>query len=218
MFLLGYNLCDSQIVFEILCIHWWVKQFQGEWRPIVKVLETERLILRSWRVEDLDDFYEYASNENVGPHAGWEPHPSKETSLQILKYFMEKNEVWAIVLKGNHKVVGSIGAHCDEKRSGVNATDIGYALAENYWGKGLMPEALQEVIRFLFEEKHLEVISCSHHPGNDRSKRVIEKCGFKYEGTIRCASKRFDGKMMDDVCYSILREEFCFQSSIPLIP
>jgi Acetyltransferases, including N-acetylases of ribosomal proteins len=174
----------------------------------MKALETERVILRPWKIEDLDDFYEYAKNPYVGPNAGWEPHKDKETSLRILHSFIEHDEVRAIVYKENNKVIGSLGVHCDRKREGVNAKMIGYVLSEAYWGKGLMSEAVSEVIRYLFEEEKLDIISCYHYPFNIRSKRVIEKCGFKYEGTLRLASKLYDGSVYDDVCYSITKEDY----------
>jgi putative acetyltransferase len=155
----------------------------------MKILETERMILRPWKIEDLEDFYEYAKNPNVGPNAGWEPHKDKEVSLKILKSFIEKDEVRAIVYRDNGKVIGSIGAHCDHKREEVKAKMIGYVLSEDYWGRDLMPEAVNAVIKYLFEEEKLDVISCYHFPFNIRSKKVIEKCNFKYEGTLKKQAK-----------------------------
>jgi [ribosomal protein S5]-alanine N-acetyltransferase len=174
----------------------------------MKVLETDRIILRPWEIKDLDDFYEYAKNPNVGPNAGWESHQDKDVSLKILKSFIEKDEVRAFVYKENNKVIGSIGVHQDIKREGVNGKMIGYVLSETYWGKGLMSEAIKEVIRYLFEEEELDIISCYHFPFNTRSKGVIQKCGFKYEGTLRLASKIYNGNIFDDVCYSITKEDY----------
>lgn len=174
----------------------------------MKVLQTERMILRPWKVDDLNDFYGYAKNPNIGPNAGWEPHKDKDASLKILQSFIEKDEVWAIEFKENNMVIGSVGAHNDEKRKEINAKMIGYVLSEDYWGKGLMSEAVKEVIRYLFEEKKYDIVSCYHYPFNTRSKRVIEKCGFKYEGTLRSASKIYDGTIHDDVCYSITGAEY----------
>ncbi|MFT9495253.1 GNAT family N-acetyltransferase [Anaerosolibacter sp.] len=174
----------------------------------MKVLETKRMILRPWTIEDLDDFYEYAKNPNVGPNAGWEPHKNKELSLKIVQSFIEKDEVRAIVYKETNKVIGSLGVHSDKKREGVQARMIGYVLAEPYWGKGLMSEAVKAVIRYLFEEETIDIISCYHYPFNNRSKRVIEKSGFKYEGTLRLASKIYDGNVYDDLCYSMTKEDY----------
>lgn len=85
---------------------------------------------------------------------------------------------------------------------------IGYVLSEDYWGKGLMSEAVKEVIRYLFEEVKLDIISCYHYPFNIRSKRVIEKSGFKYEGTLRLESRIYDGSVYDSVCYSITKQDY----------
>jgi [ribosomal protein S5]-alanine N-acetyltransferase len=71
-----------------------------------------------------------------------------------------------------------------------------------------MTEAVKEAIRYLFEAEKYDVLSCYHYPFNIRSKRVIEKCGFKYECTLRYASKIFDGSVHDSACYSILKEEY----------
>lgn len=176
----------------------------------MKALETQRLILRPWMLDDLEDFYEYAKNPNIGPNAGWEPHKDKEVTLKVLKAFMEpsEDEVRAIVYKENNKVIGSIGVHNDKRRTGLNGKMIGYVLSEDYWGKGLMTEAVKEVIRYLFEEVKLEIISCYHYPFNTQSKRVIEKSGFTYEGTLRMASRIYDGRVYDSSCYSIIKHEY----------
>lgn len=174
----------------------------------METLETERLILRDWRMSDLDDFYEYASNPNVGPSAGWEPHKSQDVSEEILKDFITENETWAIVHKTDNKVIGSLGVHNDGKRYGAKVKQLGYVLHEGYWGQGLIPEAIREVLRYLFIEQELDIVSVGHFPDNDRSRRVIEKCGFVYEGTIRYALPLPDGSISDERCYSMLRSEY----------
>lgn len=170
----------------------------------MKTLETERLILRSWKLDDLDDFYEYASNPNVG----WEPHKTKDISMNILKSFMDNDEVWALVHKGNMKVIGLIGLHNKDKKRCVNSRMIGYVLSEDYWGQGLMTEGVNRVIKYAFEDENVELVSCYHYPFNNRSKRVIEKCNFKFEGILRCACKIYDGTIYDDYCYSITKDEY----------
>lgn len=174
----------------------------------MRELETERLRLRNWTLEDLDDFYEYAKCLDVGPNAGWMPHACKEETLNILKGFMKNNDVWAIEYKENNKVIGSIGLHKDEMRTGINSKMLGYVLSRDYWGKGIMTEATKEVIKYGFKEEELDLISVRHFRFNYRSKSVIEKCGFKYEGTLRKGRKIFDGSIVDLVCYSILKEEY----------
>jgi len=174
----------------------------------MKTLQTARLTLRSWSESDLDDFYAYAKNPNIGPNAGWPPHPDKTHSLAILRSFMERDEVWAIVDNASRAVIGSLGLHEDDKRRNAKAKSIGYVLAEEYWGRGLMVEAVKRVLQHAFEELGVDIVSVYHYPFNVRSRRVIEKCGFRYEGTLRRAFAIYDGSVYDDVCYSITREEY----------
>jgi len=72
-------------------------------------LETNRLILREWNINDAADLYEYASNKKIGPMAGWKPHDNIEETQKILQMFIEQNETWAICLNETGKVIGSIG-------------------------------------------------------------------------------------------------------------
>lgn len=180
----------------------------------MKTLQTTRLILRKWLETDLDDLYECAKNPNIGPSAGWKPHADKEESLKILKSFIEGEEVWAIVLKETGNVIGSIGLHGEKRRTNPNARMIGYVLSEDYWGRGLMTEAVKCVIRHGFEDLDLTIISIYHFPFNTRSKSVIEKAGFQYEGTLRQDFTRYDGEVFDSLCYSITKDEFKKENNI----
>lgn len=174
----------------------------------MKTLETTRLILRQWQADDLDDFYAYAKNPHIGPSAGWQPHRNKAESQAILNSFMKQKEAWAIVYRPNNKVIGSLGLHQDSKRMDIHAKMIGYVLAQDYWGQGIMVEAVQRVIKYCFEDLMLDVVSAYHYPFNLQSKRVLQKCGFVYEGTLRKAHQIFNGAVYDDVCYSILKQEY----------
>lgn len=175
----------------------------------MKTIETGRLILRDWNVDDLDDLYEYARNPNVGPHGGWKPHESKAESLEIMHtLFIDKYDSWAIVYKENGKVIGSIGYETDCKRPDTNCKELGYAMSEDYWGKGIMTEAAKAVLGHGFEEMELDMVSIYRNPQNIRSGRVIEKCGFVYEGILRKAYKIYDGSIRDVACYSMTKEEY----------
>lgn len=174
----------------------------------MKTLETDRLILRAFTEDDSEAVYDYARNPNVGPAAGWAPHESVEDSQRIVRMFIQADDVWAIVDKTSGRLIGTIGLHRDTKRSIHEARSIGYVLAEEFWGRGIMPEAVKAAIRFGFETLRLEIISVDHYPYNAKSKRVIEKCGFRYEGTLRKAARLFNGEVVDHVCYAITREEY----------
>ena len=148
-------------------------------------IETERLILRPWTLDDLDDFFEYASVPDVGERAGWNHHKDKEESLKILNGFIEKKKTFAIVYKENNKAIGSIGIEeygAEDKLSeffDYQGREIGYVLSKDYWGKGLMPEAVKAVINYLFNVLNYDFLLCGYHDFNTQSKRVQEKCGFK---------------------------------------
>lgn len=173
-------------------------------------LETQRLILRPFTQNDLIDLYDYATHPYVGPNAGWKPHESLEESQKILDMFINGDDtIFAIELKENGTVIGSVGLHDDSHRAPVIPSKmLGYVLSAEHWGKGLMTEASNAVVDFAFSDEKLELLTCSHFPHNHRSKRVIEKLGFVYEGTLRHAYPIYNGKIMDDCCYSMTREEY----------
>lgn len=148
------------------------------------VLETERLIMRPWKSSDLDDFFEYASVPGVGEMAGWPPHKSKDDSKIILDRFINGKKTFALVDKNKNKVIGSLGVELygsEDKLSeffSYKGRSIGYVLSKDYWGQGLMPEAVKAVIDYLFNTLDYDFLLCGHFDFNNRSKRVQEKCGF----------------------------------------
>ncbi len=147
------------------------------------ILKTERLILRPWRSSDLEDLYAYASVDGVGQMAGWLPHESREVSAVILARFISGKKTFAIEYNG--KAIGSLGVEkydenvypeFNEKR----CREIGFVLSKDYWGRGFMPEAVNEVLRWLFEDMELDAVFCGHFKTNSQSARVQEKCGFRH--------------------------------------
>ena len=85
----------------------------------------------------------------------------------------------------NHKVIGSLGIETlslslSDEYENLVGREIGYVLSKDYWGKGLMPEAVNRVIKFCFEKEKYDYLMCSHSVINSQSKRVIEKSGFRF--------------------------------------
>jgi len=150
-------------------------------------LKTPRLTLRPWLESDLDDFHEYARVDGVGQMAGWVPHKSLEESKAILNSFIRDKRVFALEYQG--KVIGSLGIeeynvnHYPEFAAS-QGREIGYVLNKDYWGQGLMPEAVKAVIEWLFTSENLDFILVGHFDWNMQSRRVIEKCGFSYNKTV----------------------------------
>jgi ribosomal-protein-alanine N-acetyltransferase len=150
-----------------------------------KTIETDRLILRPFEQTDLDDFFEYASVEGTGEMAGWHHHQDKQKSQEILDLFISEDKTFAVCLKESGKVIGSLGVEkygMEDKLTefdGYRGREIGYVLSRDYWGRGLMTEAVRAVIDYLFNECDLDFITCGYYDFNSRSKRVQEKCGFR---------------------------------------
>jgi len=176
----------------------------------MKTIETERLILKKWTLsdEDIDGLYDFAKNPNVGPNAGWAPHASREESREIIENIFLPYHVWSIREKATGRIIGNIGLEPDRRREDVNSMELGYSLAEDAWGKGYMTEAARAVIDYGFREFGLVVMGICTGPDNVRSQRVIEKCGFVYEGRQRKGYHIFDGTDRDNLVYSMLREEW----------
>lgn len=174
----------------------------------MKDLQTERLILTMFSMGDAEDLYEYAKNPNVGPNAGWEPHKDVGESKRVIRDIFLPAQAWAIRLNDGGHVIGSIGLEEDRFRPEGNSRELGYSLSEEYWHKGIMTEAVAEVLRFAFQEMGLDQVGICTGIANKRSQRVIEKSGFKYEGTIRRAYKIYDGTHRDSLIFSLLKSEW----------
>ena len=150
--------------------------------------ETERLILRPWKESDAEDLYRVAKDTRIGPAAGRLPHTDVEDSREIIRTVLSEDETYAVCLKENNKAIGSIGLMIGN-RSNLGLTvregEIGYWIGVPFWGQGLIPEATREIIRRAFADLRLETLWCGYFDGNERSKRVQEKCGFVYHHTNR---------------------------------
>lgn len=173
----------------------WIKRWQ---EGNEMTLTTERLILRPWEESDAESLYEYAKDDRVGPVAGWPVHTSVENSREIIRTVLSEPETYAVCLKEDNRAIGCVGLSTGEKSNiGLPDTEgeIGYWIGVPFWGRGLIPEAVNEVIRHAFEDLYLEALWCGYFDGNIKSKRVQEKCGFKYHHT----DQDIYWKQMDDI-------------------
>lgn len=174
-------------------------------------IETDRLILRRYKIEDADAMYKnWASDSEVTKFLTWQPHPSVDVSRSIIegwlkKYSDEKYYQWAIVLKdnGNEPIGGISVAHMNEDISMVH---IGYCLGRAWWRRGIMSEALKAVTDFMFDTVEVNRVEARHDPRNPNSGKVMKKCGMKYEGTLRSADRNNQG-ICDACYYALLRSE-----------
>ncbi len=151
-----------------------------------ELLVTERLILRKWNESDAEDLYRYAKDPEVGPIAGWPAHQSIDESKDVIRNVFNGKEAYAICLKTDNKVIGAIElklkGHTDLTER-EDECELGYWLGKPFWGQGIMPEAAREILRHAFEDIGMQKVWCGYYDGNTKSKRVQEKCGFRYQWT-----------------------------------
>ncbi len=173
-------------------------------------LETDRLILRKLTLEDATDVFEYAREPDVARYLTWEPHRSIDDSKGFLNFMIERykdNQVsdWGIVLKENNKLIGTVGFirwSPDNFRA-----EVGYALSKEYWGQGMMTEAVKEIMKFGFDKMELNRIEGRTWIENIGSQAVLKKAGMTFEGTMR-EQIFLKGKYVDHTLYSILKKEY----------
>ncbi len=145
-------------------------------------LQTARLTLRNWRLDDAEELYRWACDPRVGDPAGWPAHRSSEESRLVIEKFLSGPQDYAIVLKETGKPIGSISMKFNSDLAhGEDECELGYWLAVPYWGRGIVPEAGREMLRHAFEDLNLKRVWCGYYEGNDKSRRVQEKLGFRFQ-------------------------------------
>ena len=170
-------------------------------------LYTKRLLLRPFTEEDAEDLYAYARDPRVGPAAGWTPHRSVEESREIIRTVFSEPGVFAVVEKESGKVIGSAGFTGRHRKELPGPDDqIGYSLSPAWWGRGLIPEAVEELLRYGFEDLGLWTIWCDHYDGNQKSKRVIRKCGFSFRFLRMQKVPTLNNEIRLALCYALTRE------------
>lgn len=171
-------------------------------------LETKRLILRDLDFSDRHSFFEYGRCPKVGPNAGWKPFLSQAISDRVLSGLILSKETYAIALKETNRCIGTISLYHTTLRKYSKVRSLGFSLHEDYWNQGLMTEAVKAIVDYAFTKTDCEILEAGHHIGNTASKRVIEKCGFLYDGTFCSYKKLYDGRLIDADFYSLKRSEY----------
>ena len=166
------------------------------------MIKTSNLILRPWRKSDAQCLYHFAKNPNIGPIAGWPPHESVEDSLNIIRTVFSKRETYAVVK--DDIPIGCVGLlfHPDTNHWwGEGAVELGYWIAEEYWGNGYAFEASDAIIKRAFDELGVSEIYASYRIGNDQSKRVLEKLGFEYYTEL--VNENYLGEFFEEVAMKL---------------
>lgn len=167
-------------------------------------LETQRLVLRKFTLEDAEAMFEnWASDTQVVKYLTWPAHKDADTSRMVLKKWVNDysgmdNYQWAIALRESPaEPIGSISVV--SLNHSVASAQIGYCIGRKWWHKGITSEALKRVVDYLFDEVEMNRIEAWHDTQNANSGAVMEKCGMRYEGTMRQAGRNNEG--IRDLCY-----------------
>lgn len=173
-------------------------------------LETKRLILRRYRLEDaFDMFHNWASDSDVTRFLSWSPHKNIETTKEIIEIWMNQYQYdniynWGIQLKATGALIGGISVVALNEMH--FSCEIGYCIGKQFWGNGITTEAFLAIIPFLFDEVGMNRISANHDTQNKASGRVMQKTGLFYEGTARQAKRRGD-EFYDLATYAITKDQ-----------
>ncbi len=144
-------------------------------------LQTERLLLRPFTQEDGEALYAYASHPEVGPWAGWKPHADVEESRRVIREIFLPSRTLAVVRRADGRLIGSAGFVGKHRRElGIPSEEIGYSLARDCWGQGLIPEAVEAIMENAFTALGYQALWAAYYDGNRKSKRVMLKCGMTY--------------------------------------
>ena len=172
-------------------------------------IETDRLILRRFTMEDADVMYRnWASDDEVTQYLTWPTHADVNVTRGVIEEWIQNYAnpdfyQWAVVLKSIGEPIGSLSVVKYEEKTASAA--IGWCIGKRWWGQGIMPEAARAVLQYLFTEIGFNRIAAQHDKNNPKSGRVMQKIGMLREGTLRANGKNNQG-IVDEVYYSILKE------------
>lgn len=175
-------------------------------------LASERLILRRLELTDAPLIYDYMNEREIAANTMLIPHPYPAGAAEdwINGTHQSDDYSFALIRKADNLFLGAcgIGSDTSHKRA-----EIGYWLGKPFWGQGYMSEAARRVIQFGFEELDLNRIQATYFTYNLASRRVMEKAGMTYEGTLRNYVMKW-GEFMDMGMCSILRADYDAQNSV----
>lgn len=171
-------------------------------------LETKRLIIRPFEFSDDIDLYEMCRDHETAYNAGWSPHENIEISRNIVFGYMYQRETFAICLKDNRKLIGTISLYSNNLRKKINCREMGFCLNKKYRHYGYMQEAISKMLEYGFTILDLDLIMICHHTQNFSCERLVRKFPFKYEGTLRMYRTLYDGTKIDAMMYSMTKEEY----------
>ena len=174
------------------------------------IFETDRLLLRQLSLDDVEEYYDFASDPIVSTHTLWDRHETVEDTINEMKKVIDKFELrqayrWAIVFKPHNKLIGRTGLISWNVHHQL--AEIGFALSSAYWNKGIMTEATREILTYSFDTLDVNRIEGRCNYNNIGSARVMENIGMRFEGVLRQQLK-IKGEFIDQKMYAILKSDY----------
>jgi RimJ/RimL family protein N-acetyltransferase len=165
--------------------------------------------IRKWKLSDAKDLASALSNTKIQDNLrDGLPYPyTEQDGVDYISAMLsaDENETFAFAITIDGKAIGSIGVF---RQGNIHrqTAELGYCIAEEYWGKGIMTEAVKQICKYVFEKSDIIRIYAEPFAYNTASCRVLEKAGFQYEGTLRNNAIK-NGKVIDMKMYSLLKTE-----------
>lgn len=172
-------------------------------------LETDRLVLRRLDLTDAEAYFIALSNPETMRHMRWDVFQTVEDAISFLRMIDQKHRErlafhWGVIDKESQKLIGRVAfINFDEENE---KTEIGYVISKHYWNKGLVTEAIRELIRFGFAELGVNRIEARCNEDNLGSERVMQKNGMKFEGLLR-AQLKMKREFKNQKLYSIIKSD-----------
>ena len=173
-------------------------------------LETERLILRRFNIDDAPQMYaNWASDPEVTRYLTWPVHASVDVTRYVISDWLKQYDRpdvyhWGLELKATGELIGDLALmRVDDT---IDEGEIGWCMGKAWWGKGMMPEAARAVLDYLFDEVGFNRVMAKHDVNNPKSGRAMQKIGMRYEGTQRQAGRNNQG-LVDIALYAILKSD-----------
>ena len=173
-------------------------------------ITTKRLLLQHILPGDAEALFAILSDEEAMEFYGNELHQSLDDTKELIKqiearYARKEALRWGITLHGQGRLIGSCSLfHFDV---GFNRAETGYELNRAFWGKGIMTEAMSAILTFGFSELELHRVEAIIDIANERSKGLLLKLGFTYEGNLRQRFP-FRGHFEDEHYFGLLKDEW----------
>lgn len=177
----------------------------------MNTLKGNRIVLRNWKENDYNDLFEYASLPDIGPMVGWQPHKDIDESKEVIRKFINDDDVYALELIEENKIIGSVGFHnrnFDQKYNSINKREITIVINPMYWNNGYAYEASNILIDYAFNKLGLDMVWMCCNINNNKSKKICNKQHYSYACTKDVILQRLNNKQVKMEYYILTKNDY----------